>query len=141
MDKITAQDVPYQYGYCTESDCPVAGHCLRYLAMQAVTKDDKFIRIVNPKRVGKSEKCEFYRSAQPQVFGKGFTKMQQEMLPRQYDKFMRKLRAHFGRTAYFDRRRGERICTPSEVAYIRKVLASLGLQNLDFDEYVEQYVW
>ena len=141
MNKITAQDVPNLYEYCTVSDCPVATHCLRHIALQVITKDDRFLRMVNPKRTGKSEKCEYYRSAQPQVFGKGFTKMQQEMLPRQYDRFMRKLRAHFGRTAYFDRRRGDRLCTPGEVAYIRKVLASLGLPALEFDDYVEQYVW
>lgn len=141
MNKISFNEVPANYPLCIKSDCPMADHCLRQMAMQVLTKRERLVSIVNPRRTEDSEKCEFYRSDDPQMFGKGFTGMQQEMLPRQYAVFMRKLRNRFGRNAYFERRRGERLCSPDEVAYVREVLTSLGLQHLDFDDYKEQYNW
>lgn len=141
MNKISFSEVPYNYPLCIESDCPVAEHCLRQMAMQVLTRRERLVSIVNPKRTKHSEACDFYRSDEPQLFGKGFIGMQQEMLPRQYAVFMRKLQSRFGRNAYFERRRGERLCSPGEVAYIRELLTSLGLQHLDFDGYEERYDW
>ena len=141
MNKKILKDVPNKYPFCIKTDCPVADHCLRPKAMEAITKRDRLVSIVNPCRTTGSEKCEYFRCDEPQRFGKGFMRMQEEMLPRQYATFMDKLQRHFGRNAYFERRRGERLCTPDDVAYIRKVLESLNLQHLDFDEYEEHYVW
>jgi hypothetical protein len=54
---------------------------------------------------------------------------------------MNRLKQHFGRTGYFERRRGDRLCSPEEIAVVRKVLADLGLSHLSFDAFVEQYNW
>lgn len=139
--KILSKDVPNGYVYCIVADCPMASHCLRQLALQVVTKRNRLLTIINPKHTNPSAQCEYYQTDEPQLFAKGFKKMQQEMLPRQYAVFMSRLQARFGRSAYFKRRRGDCLCSPDEVTFIRDVLTSMGLQHLDFDDFVEQYSW
>lgn len=141
MNKINYNEVPYGFMHCLETDCPMAEHCLRQIAMQALPKDEMSVRIVNPQRVTSSEKCEFYRSDEPQIYTRGFVKMKQEMLPRQYNEFMYRLIGKFGRTGYFERRRGERLCSPKEIAEVEAVLKNLGLEHLKFDAYEKHYNW
>ena len=67
--------------------------------------------------------------------------MKQEMLPRQYNEFMYRLIGKFGRTGYFERRRGERLCSPKEMAEVEATLKDLGLEHLQFDAYEKHYNW
>jgi hypothetical protein len=67
--------------------------------------------------------------------------MKQKMLPGQYDEFMVRLIGRFGRTGYYERRRGERLCSPSEIEAVRKVLQEIGLPDLEFDGYEKLYNW
>ena len=138
---INFNEMPSGYALCIINSCPMAAHCLRQLAMQAKVKKDKIITIVNPHQVNPSENCEFYRSDQIETFTKGFSQMKKQMLPGQYDTFMSQLKSRFGRTGYFERRRGERPCPPEETAFIQEVLANLGLSHLTFDEYIKQLNW
>jgi hypothetical protein len=141
MNKISFKEVPGSYVLCAQKECPVADHCLRQMAMQVLTNRDSVIRIVNPLLTKPSEQCGFYRSDEPQMFARGFAAMKEEMLPRQYKMFMIKLQAHFGRTGYFERRRGERLCSPNDIKFIEAVLKELGLSHLSFDAFEQHYNW
>jgi len=141
MNKISFKEVPDGYTVCIKSDCPLANNCLRQLAMQVLTKQNKIVRIVNPLLTKPSEQCEFYRSDEPQVYARGFAAMKEEMLPRQYKVFMSRLQSKFGRTGYFERRRGDRLCSPKDIKAIEAVLKDLGLQHLGFDAYELRYNW
>ena len=141
MNKISFKEVPDGYTVCIKSDCPLANNCLRQLAMQVLTKQNKIVRIVNPLLTQPSEQCEFCRSDEPQVYARGFAAMKEEMLPRQYKVFMSRLQSKFGRTGYFERRRGDRLCSPKDIKVIEAVLKDLGLQHLGFDAYEQRYNW
>lgn len=141
MNKITYKEVPDYYAVCIKSDCPLVDNCLRQLAMQVLTRQYKFVRIANPLLTQPSEKCEFYRSDVPQMFARGFAKMQDDMLPRQYKVFMNRLKKHFGRTGYFERRRGDKLCSPDDIKVVEAVLKDLGLSHLGFDTYEQRYNW
>lgn len=141
MNKISFKEVPDGYTVCIKSDCPLANNCLRQLAMQVLTKQNKIVRIVNPLLTQPSEQCEFYRSDEPQLYARGFAAMKEEMLPRQYKVFMNRLQSAFGRTGYFERRRGVRLCSPKDIKTVEAVLKDLGLQHLGFDAYEQQYNW
>ena len=141
MNKISFKEVPDGYTVCIKSDCPLANNCLRQLAMQVLTKQNRIVRIVNPLLTQPSEQCEFYRSDEPQVYARGYAAMKEEMLPRQYKVFMSRLQSKFGRTGYFERRRGDRLCSPKDIKAIEAVLKDLGLQHLGFDAYEQRYNW
>ena len=136
------KDVPGGYGLCTRNDCAVCNHCLRHMAYNdVVTKELWVINHVNPLRVVPNAQCPYFRTDELATYGKGFVKMKQEMLPRQYDEFSCRLISKFGRTGYYERRRGERLCSPSEMKVVRAVLHDLGLPNLEFDSYVKKLNW
>ena len=141
MTTITSDEVPCSFALCTVNECPVADHCLRHQALEVLTKERNIITVVNPRRTQPSEACEYYCSDEKQAFARGFAAMQEEMLPRQYSVFMKRLQGHFGRTGYFERRRGDRLCSSTDIAVIKKVLADLGLSHLDFDGYEQRYNW
>ena len=137
--KFTLDDVPGGYAMCTRNDCEVCNHCLRHLAFQEVGKDLWKIDHVNPLRVEPSAKCEYYLSDELVTYSKGFKKMQQSMVPSQYQEFMYRLIGKFGRTGYFERRRGERLCSPADIEAVKEVLRDIGLPELEFDGYQKQY--
>lgn len=139
--KMTIEDVPGGYAMCTRNDCAVCEHCLRHIAFDKVGRNLRIISHVNPLPVEPNEQCEYFRTDELATYARGFVKMKQEMLPRQYDAFMVKLIGRFGRTGYYERRRGERVCSPSEIEFIRSVLKDLGLPALEFDSYQQQYNW
>ena len=109
--------------------------------MQVLTSRNKILKIVNPLLTQPSEQYEFYRSDEPQVFARGFEAMKEEMLPRQYKVFMNRLKVKFGRTGYFERKRGDRLCSPDDIKAVEAVLKELGLQHLGFDAYEQLYNW
>lgn len=138
-NQITLKELPYRFAMCSRDDCEVCNHCLRHLAYKEITKELWSIDLVNPLRVEPSAKCEYFRTDELATYAKGFKNMQQEMIPRQYDEFSMRLIGKFGRTGYFERRRGQRICSPSEIQFIRNVLKELGLPDLEFDGYLKKY--
>ena len=139
--KFILKDLPSGYAMCMRNDCKVCEHCLRHFAYNDVGKDLKRLIIVNPLLVAASEQCEFFRTDEKATYAKGFVRMKDEMLPRQYDEFMVRLIGKFGRTGYYERRRGERLCSPAEIETIRAVLHEIGLPDLEFDSYEKQYNW
>ena len=68
MNKISFKEVPEGYTICIKANCPLANSCLRQLAMQVLTRQNKIVRIVNPLLTQPSEQCEFFRSDEPQVY-------------------------------------------------------------------------
>ena len=141
MNNIKSEEVPDWYPVCIKPDCPLAAHCLHSLAMSMLTDKYNIVRMVNPLLAKSSKECEFYRTDELQTYARGFKNMQEEMLPRQYSTFMYRLIGKFGRTGYFERRRGERMCSPADIKLIEEVLEELGLKKLSFDKYVKQYNW
>ena len=141
MNKINYKDVPYGFMHCLEADCPMAEHCLRQMAMQALPKDAIGVLILNPQITESSEKCKFYRSDEPQVYGRGFKNMQKQMLPGQYDTFRYRLIGKFGRNPYFERRKGAQLCTPSDIKEVKVALKEIGLEHLEFDAYEKHLNW
>ena len=141
MDKINHKEVPGYFLHCINADCPMAEHCLRQMAMQALPKDEISVRILNPQQVEPSENCRFYRSDEPQVYGRGFKNMQKQMLPGQYAEFMGRLQGRFGRNPYFERRKGAQLCTPKDIKEVKAALQEIGLEHLEFDAYEKHLNW
>ena len=141
MNKINHKEVPYGYSHCLRADCPMAEHCLHQMAMQALPKDEMTVLILNPQITKPSENCEFYRSDEPQIYARGFTNMQKQMLPGQYDTFRYRLQGKFGRNPYFERRKGARLCSPSDIKIVKAALKEIGLEHLEFDAYETHLNW
>ena len=117
----------------------MAATCLRRMVWNAIPESEEHLTILNPSCVVPGTECRYYRSAQKSVYARGFCGMQAQMLPAQYAKFCDKLTHYFSRNSYYERRRGDRLCSPTEMAYIREVLTEIGLPTLEFDAYEERH--
>lgn len=129
--------VPKTFALCIHEQCPVARHCLRRVAWSTVAESEEIFPIINPSHMEPGEECRYFRPAERVVYARGFRGMQVRMLPAQYATFSQRLIRYFSRNCYYERRRGERLCSPKDMVYIREVLADLGLAYLEFDSYEE----
>lgn len=139
MNNIDYNQVPHNFALCLHAECPMATTCLRRMVWSAVPEGEEYLTILNPSGIVPSAGCRYYRPAQKEVYARGFRGMQARMLPAQYAKFSDKLTRYFSRNCYYERRRGDRLCSPKEIAYIREVLAEIGLSALEFDAYEERH--
>lgn len=139
MNDIDYNQVPHNFALCLHAECPMADTCLHRMVWSAVPDSEEHLTVLNPSCAVPGAGCRYYRSAQKEVYARGFRGMQAQMLPAQYAQFSGKLMQCFSRNSYFERRRGDRLCSPKEMAYIREVLAEIGLPALEFDAYEERY--
>ena len=138
---FTTEEVPGAFTMCTRNDCEVRDHCLRHLAFEAVGRDRWSISHVNPLKVVPTAECSYFRNDELVTYARGFKEMKQSMIPTQYDTFSCRLMGKFGRTGYYERRRGQRLCSPSDIETVRAALKEIGLPDLEFDGYVKQLNW
>ena len=139
MNDIDYNQVPHNFALCLHAECPMADTCLHRMVWSAVPDSEEHLTVLNPSCTVPGVGCRYYRSAQKEVYARGFRGMQAQMLPAQYAQFSGKLMHCFSRNSYFERRRGDRLCSPKEIAHIREVLAEIGLPALEFDDYEERY--
>lgn len=135
------EKMPKTFNLCLRAECPMAEKCLRHTAWEMLPTGIVYLSVINPKAIKLSTSCNYYCSNTPMRFARGFKGMQANMLPAQYEKFRAKLITRLSRNAYYERRRGERLCSPDEITYIRSVLKSLKLESLEFDAYEEHLYW
>ena len=143
MEKPTTtlmdERIPKTFSLCIHAQCPMADRCLRRVAWDTLAESEECVTIISPLRALQGEGCRYFRSAQRVTYARGFRGMQSQMLPAQYMAFSQRLISHFSRNSYYERRRGDRLCSPADMAFIREVLSSIGLSHLEFDAYEEHY--
>ena len=142
MPKKLYKDIPADYPVCLYADCPHAASCLHQLVYQPLLEKLGILSLLNPQKCTKDKSCPYFRDAKPVSYARGFIGMQKRMFPGQYSRFMSILIGHFGRNAYFERRRGETALSPKEQKYVLKVLQDIGVtEKLEFDSYEENINW
>ena len=142
MPKNAYTSIPTDYPLCVHADCPMAATCLHQLAYTQIGTTNRYLRLANPKRCSKDDKCEYYRNSTPVLYARGFKNLQEKMYPKQYKRFMHRLIGKFGRTAYFERRRGETLLSPKEQQIVLAALREVGIEEkLEFDAYEKNINW
>jgi len=139
MPRRNYATIPADYTVCLHEDCPLAATCLHQIAFSALQKSQDFLQLINPKKCAKGSNCKFYRDSKPVKYAYGFTGFQKRMFPAQYRTFMNSLIKEFGRSNYFERRRGTLSLSPKEQATILAALREAGItEPIPFDRYEEQ---
>lgn len=78
--KSLLQNMPNGYHLCLDEMCPLKATCLRHLAVEAMTHEEKYWNIISPKHQAvRQGDCPDYRSNRKVVFAKGFLKILGEM--------------------------------------------------------------
>ena len=137
-----SNEIPYSYAACLHADCARAKNCLRQIAYGRMLEGRTYLKLVNPQRCNQDGQCEFYREGKPIRFARGFANFKKHMYPDQYDKFSTLLQCHFGRSQYYERRKGDLPLNAEEQELILSVLKRVGVsETLQFDQYEEALDW
>ena len=142
MSKQFYTSIPSGYAVCQHSDCPKAETCLHQIVYPAMLEKNDILSVLNPERCSKDANCKFYRSNKPIIYARGFSHFQKRMFPGQYDHFSMILMKVFGRTAYYERRRGATALTPKEQRIVLNALKEVGVtEEMQFESYEENTNW
>lgn len=135
--------VPFQFGLCAITDCPLADTCLRRVAFEHTPADVHFPPTLNPKTAKtKTKQCKYYRSNKKLRYGKGFIRTTEALTVKVSGKFRYTLIARWGFKKYYQKRKGETLLSPDEQAEVIELAKRLDLHMDDyFDAYVEEYDW
>ena len=137
-----AFDIPFHYANCIHGDCTCADTCLRQLAYRHLIPTASVLHIANPTRCSKDEHCPYRRDSTPSPYARGFTKMQERMFPSQYEQFANRLIVYFGRSAYYERRNGNRLLPPKEQKVVTEAARKAGVtETFRFDSYEQRLSW
>ena len=128
--------VPKDFTLCIHEQCSVAGRCLRRMAWSAVVDSEKIISAISSSYAVPGEECHYFRSAERVVYARGFCDMQARMLPGQYVAFSQKLISLFSRDCYYERRRGERLCSPNSVCSTWSSMPTKSTTILSIEDFI-----
>lgn len=142
MPKVFYSIIPTGYPVCLHADCPKANTCLHQLAYAPTQQEQEVLRVLNPGRCTKDEDCKYYRSNAPIRYARGFASFKPKMLPGQWSAFVNILRNEWGRTRFYERRRGDIPMPPSEQDFVLEALKKSGVTDtFDFDQYEDMSLW
>ena len=131
------------YLKCFIESCPLKEQCLRWLVgLYADTLP--FVQTsMNPRnpKVG-GEHCEKFRPNVRSVMKKGMTHFYLDMPGRMEKAIRQELIWSFGRTQYFEMRKGQRLITPEDQEIIAHVCQANGWNGpLIYDDEEEDWLW
>lgn len=142
MKKQTQLNPPFNFHTCGINDCTKASSCLRQEAYRQLLKESTYLHIVNPTFCSKDGNCTYFKDNTPVTFARGFTQLQNRMLPIQYNEFSAKMMSYFSRNGYYERRNGKIPLSPAEQILVRKVARSVGIpEDFSFDAYEQAVQW
>lgn len=132
-----------KYLVCFNENCPLHVHCLRWQVSRFVSDSRLVISCINPNLSQAVEgKCPAYRNDTPQPVARGMVHFYDDMPRKTEVEIKTKLISRYGRTGYYDMRRGTRQITAEIQEEIRQVCCSCGWTvKLRFDGYSEELVW
>lgn len=140
---ISMECLPSDYLMCILKECPLCSRCLRYIAGTQQSNDLHVLSVLNPRyNDAATENCRWYRSNEKVMMKRGMTNFFHDMPGHMERSIRNQLIQLFGRTTYFNMRRGDRLITPSEQKQIAKVCRQNGWQGeLNYDGETEDVQW
>ncbi|MBR1389624.1 MAG: hypothetical protein IJ569_08400 [Prevotella sp.] len=139
---LLAEKAP-SYILCLSNDCSRRENCLHWLAAAYAPKEPVSLRTVNlsNKEVA-SGRCPLFRDAEPKRMPCGLTLMYHDMPSWMERSIKNRLIATFGRKRYYEYHGGKRPLDPAAEHLVRSTVKAAGWsQPLQFNSYVEEYVW
>ena len=131
------------YSVCFIENCPLKEQCLHWLVGQYADPMPFVQTSMNPRnpKIG-GENCEKFRPNVRAVMKKGMTRFYLDMPGRVEHNIRQELIWHFGRTQYFEIRKGLRLISPEDQEVIAAVCRSPGWDGpFVYDGEQEDWLW
>jgi len=144
MEKeIVYNSVPNSFSRCIQVNCMRADSCLRHRVFLYYVADCNTIPVINPARIPhEGTECRYYFADIKVRFARGITHLLDPVPHGKAIEIRRELYSYFKRNTYYRIRNKERLLSPADQSYVRKLFLRKGI-NVEpvFDEYIEQYDW
>lgn len=134
--------VPYEFAHCFNGNCKHADHCLRHQIIRFIPDRLWLVSVVNPARTDPNGECEAFMADTPVQFAVGMEHLL-DRIPYQEAKCIKqRLLTAYGKNKFYQFKRKERIFSPADQLYIRKVFLSYGVkEEPTFDSWQTGYQW
>ena len=132
------------YIVCYKADCSHHEECLRYLVGQHGQTLSRVVSAVNQLNIDvQAGNCPMYKYAGKQLMARGMTRLLTSDMPGWVEKGIRhELFLYFGRTNYYEYRKGARLLSPEQQQEIAKIFDAYDWHKPpQFDGFVEDYDW
>lgn len=141
--ELEFSDVPNNFLWCIDRQCPKSGTCLRQVAERLAPTDLVQYSIVSPKHIASlGGECPYYCSSTKVQYAKGFLGILENLTAKQVRLFAQRLISNSSRRTYYRVRSGERALSPTEQESILNVLKECGITApMKFDSYYYDYLW
>ena len=131
------------YLVCFIDGCPLHKTCLRWVVGQYANQQTIAYTAINPRNpMMGNDSCPKYREMVRVKMKRGMTQFYHEMPGFMERDIRNSLIAHFGRTRYFQMRKGEQLITPEDQQFIAQVCQKHGwTAPLIYDGEDEDWLW
>lgn len=144
MIDIDVNTIPKNFNACIKAECPMTAECLRYQAGEALMESEiRSLKVLNPKLLDASKEggCEYFRSVEKQVCGKGFVRYLGKLsVDDSKIAILALMEVCSSQRQYYRYRTGELFITPNIQELMNDSLKRNGIeQELTFDSIVNLY--
>lgn len=135
--------VPYGFIHCFNEQCKQAADCLRRQVAFRIPPECSTITIINPSyTIPDGKDCPYFLADRLQPFALGISHLLDNVPHNDAVIIKQQMINYLKRSTYYRCWRRERLISPIEQEYIRKLFLNRGIKtSLAYDEYVEQYEW
>lgn len=137
--------VPTGYAFCLNAKCPQASKCLLHQLFLHAPSDLMYIKVINPAQVEaytQEDACPYFKADTTCLFAIGMKHLFDSVPHKDAVIIKDQLLAYFGHSLFYRYWREERMFTPVQQEYVRKLFQSRGISSQPvFDRYVELYEW
>lgn len=130
--------VPQNFLHCLNKECKLSAECLRYQVALRIDPKRVSVPVLSPVYISNEKECSHYMPDRLERFALGITHLLDELPHNEAIAIKEQLVNHFNRSTYYRCLRKERLISPEEQAFIRRIFESRGITKEPvFDEYVE----
>lgn len=142
-EELGFSQVPNNFSWCINSQCPKADTCLRRLAEKCAPTNIKSYTVLSLRHLaGLKGECPYYCSDTKVRYAKGFIGILENLTARQTRFFVARIISNSSRRTFYRIRSGERPLAPWEQQSILNILKECGVTcPVEFDAYFEDYYW
>ena len=136
------KQVPYNWPLCYLSECGRKEECLRYQVTSCVPQQVTNYPCVLPTALEQGQ-CRYFHAIQKVRAAAGFRRIISELKEKDLYSIRREMTAYIGsQAAYYRYKRGERLLTPKQQEWIKKMLCRYGYDGeVRFDGYQDIYIF
>lgn len=126
---------------CSGSGCKVADLCHRAMGYKTITKEDRYLRVVNPLVITNDKDCPMFSGKKKVRYGCGFMNMERNLPRAVFESMKSELLARYTKNPYYEMRKGTRLISPDVQQFFAELFEAQGIEPYPFDSYVEKEEW